>query len=71
MKSENKFNLPRVFMTVLRAFVGWHFLYEGISKLAMDNWSSSVYLMEAKWLLFLSPDLKYAFHQVILCNFLN
>ena len=50
MKSENTFNLPRVSMTVLRVFVGWHFLYEGISKLAMDNWSSSAYLMESKWL---------------------
>ena len=50
MKRENKFNLLPVIMTILRVLVGWHFLYEGISKLAMNNWSSSAYLMESKWL---------------------
>ncbi len=50
MKRENQFNLQPVIMTILRILVGWHFLYEGVSKLAMDNWSSSAYLMESKWL---------------------
>jgi uncharacterized membrane protein YphA (DoxX/SURF4 family) len=38
------------FFTVLRIVVGWHFLYEGIAKLANPNWSSASYLMESKWL---------------------
>ncbi len=42
--------LPKVVLTTLRLLVGWHFLYEGISKLAITGWSSSAYLMESKWL---------------------
>ena len=37
-------------LTGLRILVGWHFLYEGISKLAAPNWSCAAYLMESKWL---------------------
>ena len=29
---------------LLRVFIGWHFLYEGISKLANPEWSSEAYL---------------------------
>jgi uncharacterized membrane protein YphA (DoxX/SURF4 family) len=36
--------------TILRIFVGWHFLYEGIAKLFNPNWSSASFLMESKWL---------------------
>ena len=38
-------------LTLLRILVGWHFLYEGISKLSIPGWSSSAYLMQSKWLL--------------------
>ena len=37
-------------LTALRIVIGWHFLYEGLAKLANPNWSSSLYLMESKWL---------------------
>lgn len=37
-------------LTALRIFIGWHFLFEGISKLFNPNWSSSSYLMQSKWL---------------------
>lgn len=37
-------------ITILRIIIGWHFLYEGIVKLFNPNWSSSLYLMESKWL---------------------
>ena len=36
--------------TILRIFIGWHFLYEGIVKLFNPDWSSAPYLMESKWL---------------------
>ncbi|MEI6049639.1 MAG: DoxX family protein [Bacteroidota bacterium] len=36
--------------TILRIVIGWHFLFEGISKLFNPNWSSTSYLMESKWL---------------------
>jgi uncharacterized membrane protein YphA (DoxX/SURF4 family) len=50
MKKIDQSNLPQIVLTFLRVLVGWHFLYEGISKLAMDNWSCSAYLMQSKWL---------------------
>ncbi|MDZ7371112.1 MAG: DoxX family protein [candidate division KSB1 bacterium] len=34
----------RWIMTILRVAVGWHFLYEGIAKLAAGNWSAASYL---------------------------
>jgi len=38
-------------ITVLRMLVGWHILYEGISKLFNPNWSSIGFLSESKWIL--------------------
>ncbi|HIA23347.1 MAG TPA: DoxX family membrane protein, partial [Candidatus Marinimicrobia bacterium] len=35
----------------LRVLIGWHFLYEGISKLISPYWSSAAYLLDSKWLL--------------------
>jgi uncharacterized membrane protein YphA (DoxX/SURF4 family) len=37
-------------LTLVRIFLGWHFLYEGIVKLFNPGWSSASYLMESKWL---------------------
>ena len=34
-------------LTVIRAAIGWHFLYEGLSKLLMEGWSSQSYLANA------------------------
>lgn len=34
-------------LVVLRVAVGWHFLYEGITKLLNPNWSSLGYLMDS------------------------
>ncbi len=38
-------NYQRLLITILRIAIGWHFLYEGISKIVQGNWSSSGYLM--------------------------
>ena len=35
----------------LRVLIGWHFLYEGISKITNPYWSSAAFLMESKWIL--------------------
>jgi uncharacterized membrane protein YphA (DoxX/SURF4 family) len=51
MKGDNQPKPLPFILTFIRVLVGWHFLYEGISKLGMTNWSSSSYLMESKWLL--------------------
>lgn len=43
-------NPVKLLFTLLRLLIGWHFLFEGISKLAVPGWSSAPYLMESKWL---------------------
>jgi len=35
-------------ITVLRVFIGWHFLYEGIAKLTATSWSGAGYLKQAR-----------------------
>lgn len=35
----------RWFVTIVRMSVGWHFLYEGYSKLMLENWTAKGYLM--------------------------
>ena len=38
-------------LVTLRFLIGWHFLYEGISKLLNPYWSSAAYLLDSKWIL--------------------
>jgi uncharacterized membrane protein YphA (DoxX/SURF4 family) len=33
----------------LRLAIGWHFLYEGVTKLMMPNWTSADYLQASSW----------------------
>jgi uncharacterized membrane protein YphA (DoxX/SURF4 family) len=44
MKNSDPIDWKKLFITILRIAVGWHFLYEGISKLVIPNWSSYSYL---------------------------
>lgn len=37
-----------VAITVLRVFVGWHFLYEGLTKLNSPGWSAAGYMKQAR-----------------------
>ncbi|NOR75532.1 MAG: hypothetical protein GQ525_10280 [Draconibacterium sp.] len=37
-------NWKKLVITLFRVTIGWHFLYEGISKLAIGNWSAAGYL---------------------------
>ena len=36
-------------LVLLRMFIGWHFLYEGLAKLTNPYWTSAGYLAESKW----------------------
>ena len=36
--------------TLLRILIGWHFLYEGISKLINPGWTAKYYLLGFKWI---------------------
>ena len=38
------------FLLIVRMVVGWHFLYEGISKLFTPDWSSKYYLEGSLWI---------------------
>ena len=40
-------NWKRIFITVLRVGIGWHFLYEGITKLFAPEWSAYNYLINS------------------------
>jgi uncharacterized membrane protein YphA (DoxX/SURF4 family) len=40
-------NWKKIFVTVLRVGIGWHFLYEGITKLFTPEWSAYNYLMNS------------------------
>ncbi len=35
-------------LVVLRILIGWHFLYEGLSKLLNPDWSSVAFLLDSK-----------------------
>jgi len=37
-------------LVILRVLIGWHFLYEGLTKLANPDWSSFGFLMDSKWI---------------------
>jgi len=37
-------------LVTLRVLIGWHILYEGVSKLINPYWSSVAYLLDSKWI---------------------
>jgi len=46
---DKKFNhLQMIAIVVLRVTIGWHFLYEGLTKLMKANWSAQGYLLQSK-----------------------
>jgi thiosulfate dehydrogenase [quinone] large subunit len=52
MKESKIYTPMQVFVLVaLRLLIGWHILYEGLSKLLIPNWSSLSFLQESKWIL--------------------
>jgi len=64
--------LQMIALALLRIFIGWHFLYEGIAKLLKPNWSASSFLLQAR------GPLSGLFHWIAnspemlgLANFLN
>jgi thiosulfate dehydrogenase (quinone) large subunit len=39
---------PMIAITVLRVLVGWHFLYEGITKVTASSWTAAGYMKAAR-----------------------
>jgi thiosulfate dehydrogenase (quinone) large subunit len=48
MEGEKLSRWAMIAITLLRVFVGWHFLYEGIAKLTSPSWSAAGYLRQAR-----------------------
>jgi uncharacterized membrane protein YphA (DoxX/SURF4 family) len=44
MTNLYRIDWKKIVLSTLRMAVGWHFLYEGISKLTISNWTSYSYL---------------------------
>src|SRR5690606_26839655 len=40
-------NLKKLMITLFRVAIGWHFFYEGITKLISGNWTSTGFLAKA------------------------
>ncbi|NQU88374.1 MAG: DoxX family protein [Mariniphaga sp.] len=47
MASIANINWKKCLITLLRITIGWHFLYEGISKLLAENWTAAGFLANA------------------------
>lgn len=51
MKSNPGINSIHIYLLVIiRIAIGWHFLYEGVTKIIAGNWSSAAYLAGSKWI---------------------
>ena len=51
MRNDKKYsNWQLIALVLLRVLIGWHFLYEGMTKLANPNWSAANFLLESKWI---------------------
>ena len=44
MKNNTQNDLKKVFITLLRMAIGWHFLYEGLVKISAEKWSAYNFL---------------------------
>ena len=51
LKTKPFTNLQAMTLVVLRLLIGWHLLYEGISKLLIPGWSSVGFLRESQWIM--------------------
>ena len=51
MRIDKKYsNWQLAALVTLRVLIGWHFLYEGITKLMNPFWSAANFLLESKWI---------------------
>src|ERR1035437_5277553 len=51
LKTISPFTGIRLYaLTLLRVAIGWHFLFEGLSKLVTPGWSSADFLLLSNWI---------------------
>ena len=46
-KNQDYCNYQLTILVLLRVMIGWHFLYEGVTKILNPNWSSAGYLLDS------------------------
>jgi thiosulfate dehydrogenase (quinone) large subunit len=51
MDSKVYTKLQLITLVALRVIIGWHLLYEGVSKLLTPGWSSIGFLSESQWIM--------------------
>ena len=47
---QSKANVISITLLTLRTIIGWHFLYEGLSKVFSPSWSAYSFLINSKWI---------------------
>jgi len=46
---ENNYSKAQIsWLVILRVFIGWHFLYEGMVKVLNPNWTAAPYLLDSQ-----------------------
>lgn len=49
MKTEQCYTKAQItWLVILRVFIGWHFMYEGLVKILNPKWTSLPYLLDSK-----------------------
>ncbi|MCC8153617.1 MAG: hypothetical protein LIP01_05015 [Tannerellaceae bacterium] len=49
MKKECNYTKAQLtWLTIVRVFIGWHFMYEGLVKVVNPKWTSLPYLLDSK-----------------------
>jgi thiosulfate dehydrogenase [quinone] large subunit len=48
MKKETLSSVQMATVVALRVLIGWHFLYEGLSKLTAPSWSAKGFLLQSR-----------------------
>lgn len=49
MKTEQCYSKMQItWLVILRVFIGWHFMYEGVVKILNPKWTSLPYLLDSK-----------------------
>lgn len=51
MESKDYTKLQLIMLVALRVVIGWHLLYEGVSKLLTPGWSAIGFLRESQWIM--------------------
>jgi thiosulfate dehydrogenase (quinone) large subunit len=51
IESKDYTKIQLVTMVALRVLIGWHLLYEGVSKLLNPGWSAMGFLKESQWIM--------------------